>query len=295
MNWRIVSRSIASSRRNAADTSGRVVAVNDRPPSRRGCLRLAGAALVVLLGVVGCSPLTTGERAPHPGFSVGADPRTLAYPAWFLDMPADSAPCAVGYAPAYASLESAHAAAHANACENLALSLGVRIHGERGFSDGGGGRGTRGSTIAHDAVHSAPPGACAVIDSSVVGGMVLALVSETDLTVDRTLRQDPPRPGWIASVPRAAGHDHAVGVSKAYYYRHNAWLGAERHAREQLALSRMTHASTLNRRDGSDASTVAVHRTDVVLTDVRVVSRYHDADADLYYVLVRCAAATDSP
>jgi len=256
---------------------------------------LLGTAIAVILSVGGCSPATTGERGAHLRSAYGDEAEPPAYPAWFLDMPAGPAACAVGYAPAYANLGSAHAEAQANACENLALGLVVRVHGERGFSDGGGGLGTRGSTIVHDAVHAPAPGGCAVIDSAVVGGMVLSLVSGASLTVDRTLRPDPPRPDWIAATPRIVGHDHAVGVSKAYFYRHNAWLGAERHAREQLALSRMTHASSLNRRDGPDASTVAVHRTDVVLTDVRVVSRYHDAEADLYYVLVRCASASAAP
>jgi len=218
-----------------------------------------------------------------------------AYPAWFLDMPVGPEPCAVGYAPAFANLESAYAAARADACENLALSLGVRVHGERGFSDGGGGRATRGSTIVQVALHAADPGACVVIDSTVAGSMVLSLVCSADLAVDRSLRRNPSRPAWIASLPRAAAHDHAVGVSNAYFNRHSAWLEAEQHAREQLALSRSAHASTLRRRTGSNAATVAVHRTDVVLNDVRVVSRYHDPDADLYHVLVRCAAAAGTP
>lgn len=263
--------------------------------TRRAWPCLLGTAIAVIMSVGGCSPASTGERGGHLHSTHGAEAEPPAYPAWFLDMPAGPTPCAVGYAPTYASLESAHAAAYANACENLALGLEVRVHGERGFSDGGGGRGTRGSTIVHDAVQVPDPGGCAVVDSAVVGGMVLSLVSGTGQAVDRTPRPHPPRPDWIATTPRTPGHDHAVGVSKAYYYRHNAWLGAERHAREQLALSRMTHASSLTRRAGPDASAVAVHRTDVVLTDVRVVSRYHDADADLYYVLVRCAAATGSP
>jgi hypothetical protein len=244
-------------------------------------LVLAGAVLA------GC-----GSHSPKGRTTLPPAP----YPAWFLTAPGGGAyDCAVGYAREYVNLETSRKEAEANALANLAKCIRVHIAGEHAFESAPRGRVYRGSNIrervdsllvenlAETVVYSEPV---------LTNGMVITLAStaELDLPAEKLLPTTPPE--WLGTLPDSPDYEYAVGSCVSYYYALNSWQEAERQARIQLALSRLSLLRDLYEATGHRGHDVTVEGTDAVLERVQIIGRYHDYREGAYYVLARCRRAT---
>lgn len=208
---------------------------------------------------------------------------------------------AVGYARRFAYIETSLASARENALANLAITRDLHVQGERGFQQTTQGTAARGNIIAETpagTVDELFPTGYVAVDSAMVGSMVLYLVATEAIAVPDGQHTKQARPSWLNGLPKSDRHDYAVGVSGLHFYEPNAWLAAEKHARQQLAVGRMSH---FKRRWTiyHHSTDITVQRTDVILDGFQVVERYLDRQNQLFFVLARClrefSAVSDAP
>lgn len=235
----------------------------------------------------------------HPAHSTGAagfDHETGHYPRWFLDGTAVSGRTAVGFAPLHGtSLDSSFAEArrdaerafiHAEASlvevELAAASFADQVDLLRLDTS------RLPDTVPPPAGSSAP--ALQVLDSAVVGEMVLSLVgtrrSRAGLAAVRPTAVGE-RPAWLSDGATREPFQ-AVGMAPSYYYESSSWREAEASARRALAMSVSLRTRGLTRQDDDVHLATSVTSSRVELRGVQVISRWRDAGT--YYVLVRASS-----
>jgi hypothetical protein len=238
--------------------------------------------------LAGCGGQKTTARAtPLP------DP----YPIWFLEAPSTGTQdCAVGYARTYRNLETSRQEAEANALLNLAKGLRVHISGEHAFESVPRGKAYRGSNIRE---HVDPQLVESLSDQVVyaepilTNGMMITLASTAELELPAETMLPTSPPDWLETLPSSPDYDYAVGSCVSYYYALNSWQEAERQARIQLALSRLSLLRKLSETADRHTHEVTVEGTNAVLERVQIVGRYHDFRERAYYVLARCRRAAE--
>lgn len=249
------------------------------------------SGLRIALVLVGAVLAGCGGR----GTNVRTAPLPAPYPVWFLEAPgAGTYDCAVGYARQYVNLETSRKEAETNALVNLAKCVRVHIAGEHAFESVPRGKVYRGSSIREhvDSLLVESLAAEAVYSEPVLtNGMMITLAStvELELPPERLLPTSPP--DWLEILPDSPGFEYAVGSCVSYYYALNSWQEAERQARLQLALSRLSLLRELSETAGQRRHDVTVEGTDAVLEKVQIIGRYHDFREGAYYVLARCRRA----
>ena len=247
-------------------------------------------ARVFLLAVLSVLFLQTVSSNGQPRIS----PKTK--PEWFWNQPADCGPIAVGFAqhsimyPENSKKVAREASIHNYLRQKYAEHSGGDAFSvtERGGVWLGGDRKEVYDTTSFSRLMEDLP----LLDYQVAGNLSMVASGvescrdqvENKAGSTRLHRQ----PGWIRTLPESKTHIYAVGVSEGYYYPSSSWNNAESAARRALAATVHIRVRGLQEQLNLSVSTEVSHsELTVTLRNIAVVSRYHDPQTNLHYVLVR--------
>ncbi len=230
----------------------------------------------------------------HPTLPPPVRETTPAYPRWFWEMPSDKvAAFAVGYARRYARIETSFAYVRRQSVWQLVRSQQVKVDcSQELLNQFGQNRLLRlkeseqiDSSLAPTIVAS-----MSIIDSAVVGDMVLALAafpSHSNLNIRNERTSPSRRPQWLEVLPTEQSAIYVVGTSPLYYYEHHSWERAEAHARRQLASALTTHIRSTGEKTGQRMQVWSESQSSVTLRHAIVIKRWFDVSSRQCYVLCR--------
>ncbi len=215
------------------------------------------------------------------------------YPAWFKTTPSgSSALWAVGYAPAYSSVEEGLDSAKTNAYESLRRAHRVVLIGEKLYESAPGyGTSQEGKAFVEmgrpDTLRSV-----SYVDSLNAAGMTLVLAassSEDPPSLPSTLSRrgsfSESPPSWVTKGREGSWEgNRAVGIAPRYYNLENSWKLAQERARQKLAFKAATKMRSLNKKTEDWRHDVRSVTTGVDLRRLQVLSRW--ADDENCYVLI---------
>lgn len=215
-----------------------------------------------------------------------------SYPYWFI-FPArvNCKDIAIGYAKSEFYSDSISSGAFYNACENYARNKLTIIDGGQGFWSTEIGNFWMGAdySISFDtAVYLRALEDFKQVESFVYGRFLTVLISKSKCNPPSQLIDfsELKKPSWIKDLPQNLNHVYVIGIAEGYYYESSSWLEAENAARLELGKLVFTKISALSKQNNIEGSEIKKEEIIASLIDCRVIERWVDIEANLYYVLM---------
>ena len=220
--------------------------------------------------------------------AVNGEKANIAYPHWFWQPPLDLVfPTAVGYALTGRYPEKAVKRAVDDGIESVAKSIRVRIHGKQVSVDGQLIPKFREEIDAGVKEHVKEKHERLATYQGEKLVLVLVGLGTTPNLSNHLTAASAATPKWIEKPPSQPGYTYAHGQSFMGYYPDKAWARAEYRARVNLALTIESNVSILNKLHRGFLKIITRTHTDVTLTGIETVERWHNARKRLCYVLLR--------
>lgn len=216
-------------------------------------------------------------------------------PGWFWNQPSECGMTAVGLdRHSFLYPENAIERAHEKSIHNLLRQRNTNHSGGQAFSITERGAVWLGDDLRewydttgyHHMKEQIP-----ILDTRVSGNVVLVLTGPEACRdeADRMsgLFAAPQHPEWIRHKPVESGYIHAVGVSEGYYYPVSSWERAEYEARLNLSATVQSRVMGLHQQRAGESFEIIYSDLTVDLKNIVIMSRYHDPEFNLYYILIR--------
>lgn len=245
-----------------------------------------GAFLIMLCSVYVCNDTLISEP---PG-----KPESLVYPGWFWDMPTDdNAIYSVGYSHRFLRIDTSFSYAYLSGVWELVKASNCNINLNHHLFDRFGKQrliGFRESETIDSTLYYHIEKTCHVIDSAIVGDMVISLCSSASYGISNRLMTKSfqyGKPPWLETLPSSNCYIYEVGTAQLYFYEQHSWEEAEAHSRRQLAQAIESIIYSENIRLDNSKWRWSRSKSCINLKNCSIVSRWLDIENSQCYVLSR--------